>query len=127
MTLAGLYRLDLDEPLPIGGIELTHDRPEGSHDRCHGHGQPIEPSSRVLAIPDVMHTGIPNGTRFGHIVELSVVIGQQRVIPPPAGIPQQDWIFLSLPTKGLNVVDLMLREQATKRFHQLDGNVLVKQ
>jgi hypothetical protein len=50
MSFAGLNRLDLNKPLPVGIFQLTDNLPDRRHDRSHGKRQPVDFAPCVLVI-----------------------------------------------------------------------------
>lgn len=71
MAIAGLDRLNLDKPLPVGDFQLPDDLPDRRHDRSHRERQTIDSAFRVLATTKVVHLRIVD--RDGEVMPLPSV------------------------------------------------------
>lgn len=110
MTLARLDRLNLNEALAVCCFKFAHDLPNSGQDSRHSQGQAVHSLPSFLVIPDVMHSGVPNGSRLPIVVELPTIVREKYAISTTARVWQKKPV-LPFPPDVLHVIDLVLRQQ----------------
>jgi hypothetical protein len=115
------------QPLTVRHREVRYHERHGGHDGTQGQCQPSDAEVVLLAVANVVKAALLDRGRFGGIVQLTSIIGDEDLKVLSCRIPQNEEVLLAAPSELLDMFDTVLTQDVPQRIKDLNSYVLIEQ
>jgi hypothetical protein len=118
---------DPHQPLTVRQRKVRNHVRHGGHDSAQGQCQPSDAEVVLLPEANVVKAALLGRCRFGRVVQLTGIVGDQDLELLSCRIPQNEEVLLATPSEPLDVFDTVLTQDVPQRIKDLNSYVLIEQ